>query len=424
MTCWSSVTTVSSSNRHTRTFAYWALAAICLAIPLGEVQKSLVSGMSVAKLVVPMAFLWLCLAGRMVRVHPLTPWALVFVVLTLPSLLIGEAGFEVILTTMVGYLLLLQVVANATLTTGQVDRLILLLTMSLTGIAFLTLLAFATGWDCGVMFGTPLADPRWYPRTAGTEANPNAFGAHFIPAMMGVFHLMCRERSHLRRLAIAVMGLFLAAVLLLTVSRSAILGMSLAIGIYCWAVSRNRKATVMWVVPILVIVAMIAVAAPTWIVGLSGDQTSDYIFKDKEEAVAIRQDMVQVIWSTILEHPLVGIGYDRFTEVLRNNPRWPYEWSGNAHNLPAGIAIEYGLLALAVFLTMIGIALSRAWRTIQVAEPALRGTAAFLLAALCGVLTHSLFHYTLVNVTLWLLLGLAGSFVIPRAAAVRASAMR
>lgn len=117
--------------------------------------------------------------------------------------------------------------------------------------------------------------------------------------------------------------------------------------------------------------------------------------------------------SMVVQHPVMGVGLgDFFRDLPAYYPPWvtPREWHEHAHNLYLQMAAEEGLIAFGLFGAMIWRIVSRATRRLASAVSPLRVAT---LAALTGVLVHSLFDATLLAIPLswlfWVLLGLLAS---------------
>jgi O-antigen ligase len=389
--------------------AFLAMLLVAISIPFGEALRDILGGFSIARVMIPLGFFALMLQTRTPIVHPLTAWALAFYTFCLPSIVIGDSSYLSVTLSFAGYLIMFQVVMGIARTSvAWLERLLIGYAVALGVVTALTLIAQTGGPDFGVLLGWPLLDMRFYPRILGFENNPNGFASHFIVGLPVVLNWILSSRSSWGRIALMALLAVLTIGLILTLSRAAFLGVCLAIGLYWVATRTHIRALAIFGVLTIPFLIWAALSLPSLIVDWFGDPKAAYIADDKVEAVAIRHVMTPIALDIVLNHPITGVGYERFAESLDRRADWPYEWRGNPHNLLLGVAAEFGLLSFSALMGLIIAACGRAWLSTRRANPNLRRVPGLVLGILSGLLFNSLFHYALVNLSVWMLVAMAG----------------
>lgn len=232
-------------------------------------------------------------------------------------------------------------------------------------------------------------------RVTGGMGEP-LFLAYMLDMVMplSVFWWLRARRPWHRAIVLGMAGLQGAA-LVLTYSRTGLLG--LMVGIFCliWL----RVIPLRW----LVLAAIpIVVSAPLWMPQGFAERmfSRQYL---KEGSTPIRRDIVTNAWRMFTERPLTGYGYGQFGPefVSRVDTEWvrvlareaPMEEIHNLgpHILYAEVAIEYGLLGLVpylIFLAWVVRDLMQARRAAPILESELAAclVAGILSFYICGFL--------------------------------------
>jgi O-antigen ligase len=174
----------------------------------------------------------------------------------------------------------------------------------------------------------------------------------------------------------------LAVALAATQTRNVYLGALAAIG--CLLALRSVRW--LWVVPVVVVVAL--VAAPSGI-----RQRAFSMFDLEDPSNRDRLQMIVMGAEMVRDHPLFGVGpemvgrvYDRYLQ-----PDPVHTYNPHLHNVPVQIAAERGLPALAAWLWFIGAA---AWGLLkEFRRGAVPALAAAGLGAIAAMLVAGLFEY-------------------------------
>ena len=201
--------------------------------------------------------------------------------------------------------------------------------------------------------------------------------------------------------AIAVPALLVA--LVMTQARNAWIGTFVAV--CCLLAMRNWRLVA--VVPILAALALLVAPA-------SIRNRAFSIFEAKDAASRDRIAMLSMGVAMVRDHPLFGVGpemvndvYTKYRPATAVNPTNPH-----LHNVPAQIAAERGLLALAAWLGFVAVALWNLYR--QARHGPAQSVAAAGFAAVIAMLFAGLFEYNFGDSEfLMLLLGL---ITLPEAA--------
>ena len=180
--------------------------------------------------------------------------------------------------------------------------------------------------------------------------------------------------------AVAVPALL--AALAVTLSRSAYLGMALALTVLLLV--RNWKLVL--IVPVVAVVGL----------ALAPAVVRDRVRSVLDSNDASRRDRVAMLEMGVAitrDHPFFGVGpemiekvYPQYRPASAVNPTNPH-----LHNVPVQIAAERGLLALAAWLWFVGVALWDLFR--QVRRGPARAVAGAGLAAVVGMLGAGLLEY-------------------------------
>lgn len=241
--------------------------------------------------------------------------------------------------------------------------------------------------------------------------------ALLLPCALGLA-LFCQSRG--ARLALGAASLAMLGTLALTVSRSALVGVGVAL--LALAVLRWPRLAV------ALLVVVVALAGAVWWLGPQRIVASLFTV---EMATTLGARGRLEIWSRALwlieDFPLTGAGLNTFpvlgpllypSTLLGDAARVPH-----AHNLFLQVGVDFGLPGLASFLGLLaaaGLGLARTWRAAQGWEQGLvAGLLAGLLAHLVFGLTDAVALGAKPGVFLWAMLGgaVALGVSVPNAAA-------
>ena len=164
----------------------FGLALIVFSSPFVQLQARLFLGLTLTKVLIPFIILYiLSIRGTSIKLHPHSGYFFFFICFTLPSLFLGTDEYIFILTSLVGYILLFQVLYNSIETVGALRKLFSAYVFGLFFISSFTILSFVTGVDMSSFVGKPLIE-YWYglPVFVGSNENLMASQLYLLPAFL------------------------------------------------------------------------------------------------------------------------------------------------------------------------------------------------------------------------------------------------
>jgi len=129
--------------------------------------------------------------------------------------------------------------------------------------------------------------------------------------------------------------------------------------------------------------------------------------------VGTRWIVYRYAWSLFVEHPVLGMGGGNWALAIGSAPLGVsrFWFRSHAHSLPLQLAVEVGLVGVALAGLLFVAPLWVAWRRLPSTAEAWRGVAHGAIAGVLGLLGHNLVHYFLRDaadgIVTGLLLGLA-----------------
>ncbi len=394
----------------------WGLYLLAFAVPFGSLREISLGGLSLGAselLVLAISGAWLVrqAATRQVRVvgTRFSLAVLLFIGTLALSLLPATAMSPAIkeLAKWVEMLLVYTIVASAT-TLREVRGLAVALIAA--GLAE----GLLGAWQFFRQVGPPgFVLMGRYMRAYGTFQQPNPYGGYLglvLPLAYGLLLTTWRpaeipqgngRRGLLVWLATAASGAAMLAGLVMSWSRGALLGLSAGAGLA--ALSLGRRAWVALAVAALVLAALgpgVLSALPVDLVGRvtetldyarMGDLTSLEI-TDANFAVVERAAHWLAAWRMFSQQPWVGVGTGQYATIYPSVavPRWE-DPLGHAHNFYLNVLAEGGMLGLAAYLLVLGVALAGAWKAARRMRGWQRGIAIGALGMLGHLLAHSAF---------------------------------
>jgi tetratricopeptide (TPR) repeat protein len=249
----------------------------------------------------------------------------------------------------------------------------------------------------------------------GPFGYPNAM-AGFLILTGGAALAMAREnQGPVSRAGVMAAGALVAAGLILTRSRGALLASGA--GLVLWAALERRtwwswRRLWLWLGGVGFLALLVWVARPS---GSLLPTLGALATRLEDPSILWRQQILQWTWAMARDHPWWGVGPGAFPVALTQYQRLPYVSGENPHNLYVELAAEYGLpagilamLALGGFLGRVGAAI---WHA--PAEDPVRRRLAALVAALVAFAVHSLvdldWSFPAIAVTVATMLGLASA---------------
>ncbi|GAB4508907.1 MAG: hypothetical protein OHK0046_02770 [Anaerolineae bacterium] len=231
------------------------------------------------------------------------------------------------------------------------------------------------------------------PRLVSLIGNPNTFGGFLVVLLSLLLGRLMSVQDRLGRLVVVLYSLLTAPLLLLTLSRGALLGMAFAgvafiwLVLQSWGISSARQLRTWWLVqshPVRVVMNLVMLVVAVLLTG-TVFVLIQRTFVDSGGDLRLRQGIYGSALTAFAEQPITGHGLFTFGQQLGRLQSQPADQPhSHAHNILLHIAAELGLVglaALAVTLVVLGMVILRNWRTTpQREKPLLAG----VLAALSG----------------------------------------
>lgn len=192
-------------------------------------------------------------------------------------------------------------------------------------------------------------------RIAGSAEHPIALGALFAMTLPLLWGLYGHAKTNAGRWLLAGCALVIVTSLAFTVSRSAVIGVAVGIGIVVLYDLRKPSELVKYGVFLLVVLAGVHMAAP----GTIGTIIS--AFNPEEGLLASQGGMggrigrYPVIWSRFMQGPLIGVGFEMF------NPKKNFY----IDNEYLKLLLETGVLGLGALLWLFKRLATTLWRSVE-----------------------------------------------------------
>lgn len=242
-------------------------------------------------------------------------------------------------------------------------------------------------------------------RAAGTAAHPLEYGMVLCIALPLALTLAMADRAR-HPLARWWPATAIAAASILSVSRSALLAVAVAIVVLAFAWNRRQRLVAALVAAVGLVVVWATVP------GMAGTMVGMFTGAGEDSSVASRVSSYDVAFGMVSRLPVFGRGFGTLL------PTYVY-----LDNQYLGIVVELGIVGLTVVLTFFGMAALLSWRAARRrgadplkdgADPLTAQLGAALAAALCsGTLSFTFFDalsFPLSSGFMFLALGLAGAY--------------
>jgi len=240
-------------------------------------------------------------------------------------------------------------------------------------------------------------DPAEMKRATGTSVQPNVLGSLLSFGLTMLAPQILAKRPVLPRAVTIVLGGLIGGCLVLTVSRSAMLGAAIGIGVI--AAMRYRS----YLILIALAVAVLLVAPWTQ------EMLEHFIegFRGEDLSTKMRYGEYKDTWTLIRRYPFLGVGFAGAPDI---------DIYVAVASLYLIVAAQMGIVGLLAFLVVIAIVLARFWRgrsavrRLPELEPLWYGVhAAIVGGVVSGIFDHYFFslefHHSVV--LFWLVVGLA-----------------
>jgi O-antigen ligase len=248
-------------------------------------------------------------------------------------------------------------------------------------------------------------------RISGTIGDPNELAALLVAGVVfaGVLTAITRDRPPLRLAAAGAVVLFLMGIFY-TVSRGGLLALGVALIAACLLAGRWRGRT-------LVVAGLGISIVVIYFASFAGLDARDRV--TTVQGGTGRSDLWKIGWRMFEDQPIHGIGSGNFPissihylvrpgvverdDFIIDTPKV-------THNTYLQILAELGIVGLALFLTIIGFAISSALKAARWfgrhGDTQMELVARGMIVALVGILTADFFISEMYGKQLWLMLGL------------------
>jgi O-antigen ligase len=244
-------------------------------------------------------------------------------------------------------------------------------------------------------------NPQLAQRAISTSVDPNVFGGLLILVAALTAPQLVAPRPLFPRRFVAVSLTAMSVAMLLTFSRSAMLGLLVALAVI--GTVRYRR----WV-PLVVLTLIVILFMP---------QTQGYVqhfaagLRGEDLATQMRFGEYKDAWILIQRYPLFGVGFVSTPDIDI------YIGVSSVYLL---MAEEMGLVGLSIFLVIMAVFFGWAVRVLRtVRDPALEPILLGLVAALCGAMVGGLFDHYFFNLSFphastlyWLFVALGSSSIL------------
>lgn len=377
------------------------ISALAFTLPFANFAKDSFGGLGLSVVVFPLVLLILIYQQQANFKLSNDVWLyLTFLFCTTPSWLLSE-NFIGVFNSLLGYFLFFLIYDKVFINDRAIIKFLTCFMIGTVIVAALVLLDIISILNVESLLGRPIVYTLGpIPIATGFNTNPGGFATHFIFALPVMYYLILRSRMITRYIFILIF-LMLSVVLILTYSRSAILGSIIA----CLIIYNSSHFNTYIFFKLITQLAAISAIIIFFIYILSFTSSFDdqsLVLQNKLESINIRLRAFSTYFELLFQNPIFGIGYDNTKyEVQR-----AIGLKINAHNIFLGIAIEYGFIAFIVFILLLSKAVFNVKNTIRRSTLDLqkRQLYGLVLGCLIGYLIHGLFHQIYVNSMFWLLI--------------------
>jgi O-antigen ligase len=377
------------------------ISALAFTLPFADFARDNFGGLGLSVVVFPLILLILIHQQQANFKLSNDVWLyLTFLFCTTSSWLLSES-FIGVFKSLLGYFLFFLIYDKVFINDRAIIKFLTCFMIGTVIVAALVLLDMISILNVESLLGRPIV---YYlgpiPIATGFNTNPGGFATHFIFALPVMYYLILRSRMITRYIFILIF-LMLSVVLILTYSRSAILGSIIA----CLIIHNSSRFNTYIFFKLITQLAAISAIIIFFIYILSFISSFDVqslVLQNKLESINIRLRAFSTYFELLFQNPIFGIGYD--------NTKYEVERAIglkiNSHNIFFGIAIEYGFIAFIIFILLLSKAVFNVKDTIRRSNLDLqkRQLYGLVLGCLIGFLIHGLFHQIYVNSMFWLII--------------------
>jgi len=397
-------------DEHPTALTVFILAPLFFLMPFGEWQNLLLAGLTAQQVIVPAVVLLIFIfQARRFAFHPFAWLMLLFVMLTTPSFLTSTEYFPLFLAIAGGFVMV-SLVTNGVESFRDIQWLLRAYLAGMAVISVAVAVALLRGPDLGTVIGHPLLRPGWFglPFLQGTESNSTAFAIFYAIGLPIAFSEFLTARRWGARIAFGALFLLMGVELLITFTRSAMLGAAISVSIVAYY-TLSRRAKIILATLIGVVAFFLGVLILGFLAG-AGSSSNEIIrginglLSMKEESTMIHGQVFEGAVDLAFSSPPWGLGFLNLPDAMRLLTGHTL----SAHNSYLTIWIEFGLLAALVFTAFYLGCIYESWRTTRLSlDNRERSSLAAVTGIAISLALSSLFHDDYVNSAIWSFFGLA-----------------
>ena len=249
--------------------------------------------------------------------------------------------------------------------------------------------------------------------------DPNILGGYLAAGMCVTYSLRAHHAANGRRLraaaewlALAIMGLCMV----LTMSRSGLVGLAVGGSIALWQFPDVLRRPPFWISLALIVLAAVVGSMAVHIDPMILVQRMSGSFDTGDLSNRTHLDVFLYGLRLLARHPLTGVGLGNFGEFYGTEVD-AYSRSMMTHCAPMTYFAESGLPGGLAFIALQGWVVSRAWGVmrslgLRARDPELHALATGLLSAVVAIAIANLFYDYYLRTFVWVISGLAVS--LPR----------
>jgi putative inorganic carbon (HCO3(-)) transporter len=219
-------------------------------------------------------------------------------------------------------------------------------------------------------------------RVGGTFGSPNAAASYLALLLAPALAVQLTTLPRTFKLLAAAAAGLAALALIPTQSRGGWMATVLSVGLLWLVTARGRRALVLPAVGAVVVVPVLLFSGSTITERLSGDDNG---------SAQGRLPLIETAFELIRDHPVVGVGPNNYTLVMREYGAvygdWG-DWVYVVHNKFLLVWAETGTLGLMAFIAFLAAAIRHGWRAWKAGHPWLSPLALGFTCGIVGQLLH------------------------------------
>lgn len=388
---------------------------IMFTVSFGQMQQIILSGLSFAKIGIPILFLYIFSAKfYFFKINPLLFIYIIFLTFSTTSLVSGN-DYLSILSNFLGYLLLFQVIYVYRKNIFKIRSLFMAYVSGLSVICLLTLFSFFTGIDFGSVYANqPMVD-YWYglPVFLGSSENPNGFATLLAIGLPMGFGLWLTSQRKMLSLFLLISLILFFVCLIMTFSRSGIVAGILGLIIIDHHRKNNNTFSLKLFFKLVSLISIVILFSYLFyfIIELltndTSNQTSTSISENKETSGNYRIMVLLPLMNLILDNFFFGVGYGNIPELMLQRVGLEI----NTHNIFFEVLLSFGIFCFIAFVSLLILSYRSMSQAIKISTSyEIRILISIAIASLTALLFHGMFHAIHIHFMFWLMISISPVF--------------